>query len=674
MNVGNGRPGSYTGITYMARGYDCKKKTEAPKSSWVWRIPESVWFTAKSILGYEGDQVCLVKKDLNGRVVEIKSTGLTKEALERLQSQSDSERFDQSLVAERKKCSKILETLLKSFLGNPNLNVSPYALEGVDFLIKTEDVGSLLLICMSNDPVGIFRSISRYPVLWKGDSPLIKQDIFQDILLMDNGGNVLSFFAEHPEAKVLIKEPVFVKILKAKEPVRVLKEIIKYPQFKDLIQLPVFEQILASKHAVEALKGLGKNSYLFEKAKSGTVKADLLVNYARIVRLIKYLKRGTNDKFNISDKDIENLFNTYPDVSIPKKLDVKAFIEKVLSRIFAAKEKEILDKIPPNILKNRKKLVEYLKAQTPRDYVLEKLTVQAEVWREMGKNEKMKNFPFEEIWRFVIDGMHEDKGPYYFEDEPGYIVASLKALLKALQGIDNPTLKWYAGLHDEAVGEVFKEGKRGRYEEFEKGIYLNTGVPGPDYLIGKGRYDSDYDDMGIRDLKERGSGKSQPRPFIFKESEKIIQSVYDYESAPKIFSKFNEFVSKEENPVMRLMANVWLVREMELRHLFGDANRRTAMFGLYCFVAKDLDLPMVLLHNPAVIDGNGPEKLLCRLIESMEKFKNNGAWKRKGHQNTHTSMLLDDLDCPEFEGLIKYGIDQVQDKDWDYFHKLIMGE
>lgn len=97
---------------------------------------------------------------------------------------------------------------------------------------------------------------------------------------------------------------------------------------------------------------------------------------------------------------------------------------------------------------------------------------------------------------------------------------------------------------------------------------------------------------------------------------------------------------------------------------------------MYQLVANDPKIPMILFHNPNILDANGPEKLLFRLIENMEKFKKAGAWANKGHQKSTESLSIDDLtvEDEEIANLLLAGQEAVTGKSWNYFHDLILGK
>lgn len=208
---------------------------------------------------------------------------------------------------------------------------------------------------------------------------------------------------------------------------------------------------------------------------------------------------------NCTSKDLESL----------SKVDIdnhRRFIKEFLSQMFVFQEEEILKKIDPSVLQDRDSLIAYLEKLEPRSYVIQKLIAQAEVWRAMGKNNKLKEFPFTEIWRFVIDGSCEGKGAYYFEDEPGYIVASLKGLLKAFQSSALPSLDHYDNLHNQIIDNVWITADRSCTKVLESFISFERGFAKEDfsyYLTGQ-----DCDKIGLADLMERGKDKDEA-PFSY---------------------------------------------------------------------------------------------------------------------------------------------------------------
>lgn len=147
-----------------------------------------------------------------------------------------------------------------------------------------------------------------------------------------------------------------------------------------------------------------------------------------------------------------------------------------------------------------------------------------------------------------------------------------------------------------------------------------------DYLEGDQYGREDLFKRGAKDLNETGKPFAYIRMF---EMESI--AVRHLKSLPELkaelnalFSTMYKAIEGETNPITRLMQYAWLARELELRHIYADANGRTSITVIYALVAEDPDLPMLCFHDPNVLDKNGPEKLCYRLLEGMQKFENGG--------------------------------------------------
>lgn len=386
---------------------------------------------------------------------------------------------------------------------------------------------------------------------------------------------------------------------------------------------------------------------------------------------------GMNTRFGLKQEDVIAFISQSKNESLEtilKAVDVnlRQFIKAFLSSIFMAQENEILQHINPDAFAKRDDLVQHLESLRPKSYVGEKLIIQAKVWSEMGKNKKLKHFPFSEIWRFVMDGSCEAKGAYFFEDEPGYIVAALNGLLMALQFKAPPSLNQYDELHDTIVTNVLSTKNRSDNDTLADFVRFDLGFAKQAfsyYITGQ-----DSDTEGLDDLKARGSGM----PFEYNAELKKVSGITipGHPEALRLveakFTQMNEFIANKP-PAMRLLAYIWLARELELMHILPDANGRSTMILLYQLVANDPDIPMIVFHNPNVLDVNGPEKLLCRMLENMEKFKHAGAWPHEGHQQSNASFSLAALPLhdPEIAQFRDRCLQEVNQMSWKEFHALI---
>lgn len=291
---------------------------------------------------------------------------------------------------------------------------------------------------------------------------------------------------------------------------------------------------------------------------------------------------------------------------------VRYFIASILNEY----EEEVLKKIdvksgPDNCLK---KLQELKEDSSCNQYVIDKLIAQAEVWKVMQGIPKMKNFPFSEIWRFCIDVEFQKFGAYIFENEPGYMIATLTALKFAL-GKKNLTHQDYIEINRLCGENLLPKllNPQNEYSSFGLPVYGEmTGIVSS-YRI------RDYDIMdreGLDDLKE-------PRGGFF---ELVNDTVIVYNNPDEmfemkfLFKHYDEMLSEATNQWERLMIHIWLSRELSLNHFFMDLNGRSSQIALINFIVHDDELPMHLLDTNPNLDTNGPVPFLKRILQAMRHY------------------------------------------------------
>lgn len=511
--------------------------------------------------------------------------------------------------------------------------------------------------------------LDQYPNLQE-----IDPDIFKVIMMKIRPPidiiNTLEIFNEHPDLLQMDS--------------KVLRGILtKGQNIQDFSVPELLMYLVHDRKNIDIIKGLWHANKLTELEGQVTDKIAVQGEALSLAVNILFVKNDVYKIFGLKKEDVIVFLNNCSDedleaIKAKLKTDeakgLRPFFKEFISRMFAAEEKKILQNIEPAVLSDRNKLVKYFEAFQPKSYVIEKLLVQAQIWQEMGKNEKLKDFPFNEIWRFVMDGDCEIKGAYFFEDEPGYIVKTLRGLLKAFENKEKPSLSQYKDLHDIIIDNVYKSEFQTIMEDFipfDKGF---TQRPARFRIT-----TSDIDEVGLTDLSARSNTNAGGVPFRYGEitHEIVGMEINDdnLQYVEKKFADMNAFIIGK-SPVMRFMTYIWLARELELMHIFSDANGRSSIILLYQLVANDPDIPMILLHNPNVFDGNGPEKLLYRMLEDMVKFKDFGAWKQDGHQISRESLSLEKLDLTDHPELAKFRDQCLQEIDhmsWADFHARISG-
>jgi Fic/DOC family len=124
----------------------------------------------------------------------------------------------------------------------------------------------------------------------------------------------------------------------------------------------------------------------------------------------------------------------------------------------------------------------------------------------------------------------------------------------------------------------------------------------------------DQDPIGIKDLEMRSNLADQVTPIQFKFINNRVcidpkWAIPTNQFLDKIFQIYEDKIKKIEKPEERLLAALWIVRELEVNHVFSDGNGRTSIAAFLGFLWNDQELPMALFYDPNILDGNGPEKL-----------------------------------------------------------------
>lgn len=357
---------------------------------------------------------------------------------------------------------------------------------------------------------------------------------------------------------------------------------------------------------------------------------------------------------------IKNYFLSH--IGSKKIFDIRQTVSNALVRM----EEKLAPEKPTSLFLN-----EMSKAE-PEFIIWRKLAAQVKVWESMQLNKKMRDFPFEEIWRFAIDGKFEDTcGPYYFEDEPGYIASYLSGLDFAMNQ-NTLSASGYIDLHDCIIAGTKKK-ENGKLVPFPMGLRtIPVGYP-----VSK----LDQDALGIQDLQNRSLGnnnsldiKGLPPPvqFVFQDNTVAAIGSNPNDFLESIFNVYHEKMKKVTTSEERLLASIWIVRELEINHVFEDANGRSSIVELLGFLARDPELPMALFYDPNILDVNGPEKLCYRVLEAMMNFKQNGHYRVKDLSKDILNLSDFDFGSGSVEDLVALRdslIPLVAGKPWDDIHQ-----
>lgn len=292
-------------------------------------------------------------------------------------------------------------------------------------------------------------------------------------------------------------------------------------------------------------------------------------------------------------------------------------------------EDEVLNKISSSIKNNPVKFLQELrnlkKSSSYNKYVLDKLIPQAEVWKVMQKNTKLKGFPFEEIWRFCIDIEMQEYGAYIFENEPGYMIATLNALRLALE-CKELNYSDYVEINrkcGENVLRSFFSGSESLYTKIRD--HHESPMGGGVGMVSYGISGfSKMDEEGLQDIKERIAAMGSDSPFAYLIGREVTlrakPSWVHLREIKFLFAVHEEKISRANNIGARLIAHIWLSRELSLQHHMQDGNGRTAQMVFLSLLANDPELPMMLLDTNPNLDTNGPVAFIIRVLRGMVHF------------------------------------------------------
>lgn len=290
-----------------------------------------------------------------------------------------------------------------------------------------------------------------------------------------------------------------------------------------------------------------------------------------------------------------------------------------------------------------------------------------EVYLAMQEVERLRGFPVSELWRFAIDAHKQEMGCCAFESEPGYLKGFLQGMLYAIQTRKQPkTAAWYIELHKRIIngvltvqGEEINTSGSILYTNFRS---MNTEVRTGDVAYSA---DLDQDPMGIEDLKTRSGAQS----YTFDPHSKRVEysNSKDNETSSRndlVFDRFNQLLPTMTGRAQKLLLFLWTARELELEHIFDDANGRGSHLDFLSMLLGEDDLPPFLFPNANVLDANGPESLVYRYLEGCVNFQRRGighAFRKEESVKKLGSLKLEDKELIALrEELRPY----VEDKSW----------
>jgi len=379
-----------------------------------------------------------------------------------------------------------------------------------------------------------------------------------------------------------------------------------------------------------------------------------------------YYKHLGMPKIHFSNETLLQLINESRNISdvyrlslciLPSGLDRKIFAETLKNQ-----EDQILEKCPEDPTKLRAHFENLLAEKNttyeevvqlcdwsqgvpaknmPEDgYVLAKLIAQVDAWEALG----YKDFPFTELWRFFIDDSKEKFGPYYFENEPFYMLSSLrgfKEILESKEALSQETYEKYAHLLTRNP-PVMKDTRGFQWDsnslvKDEGNIFFTA------KMVNKGQsFDGrswKRDDIGLDDLETRTKAYEEAKqrgPITDDDYWTINATGFEYKFGYEIYAVTNTtpslitsrishglqtLLDKAKTPGERLIAYIWAARELELTHQLEDGNGRTSIATLVKRIIDDKDLPPYMPEDPNILDQQGPEQLIRDIHSGMCRFQ-----------------------------------------------------
>jgi hypothetical protein len=300
-----------------------------------------------------------------------------------------------------------------------------------------------------------------------------------------------------------------------------------------------------------------------------------------------------------------------------------------------------------------------------KDSKLNFIPEQLELYHQMQRMEKTKGFPSTEYWRYAIDARAQDRGCCAFEDEPGYLKGFFKGMIFALETRNEPkTAEWYEKLQGKIVEGALKSDASST-SFGDSTHYVLIGAKFRKFEVSFGVSTLDQDGYGRADV----SGRNGSPSYKFDaESESVTYKTRDPNEtrmrAELKLGLINEMLPRADIPAKRLFLYMYTARELEIEHVFTDANGRASHLAFLSMVAGDKELPMFLFPDPNVFDVNGPESLGYRYIEACVKFSKGGVGHTFERVKQVKKLETLELHDPDLVALREELIPLVKGKGW----------
>lgn len=241
----------------------------------------------------------------------------------------------------------------------------------------------------------------------------------------------------------------------------------------------------------------------------------------------------------------------------------------------------------------------------------------------LPKHPRLAHVRPEDAWRLLMDAdAQAARGPFGFENEPGYMAAMMRALKHMLDTLDEPfTADLFEKLHQVAVTNVQSRSN----EPFDHGFRSTMTTVSFGGLLGK-----TFTINGLGQLDRASSGwedwfavERADEKVLLKHLAKSRDEVVKRVST--IIDTYNRAILEADSDEKKLQIILTCCQDLELAHTFSDGNLRTVAFLVLNRLLLLNDLNPTLLDDPNKIDGHTVQELIPLVQEGQTRVRDVGA-------------------------------------------------
>jgi len=241
---------------------------------------------------------------------------------------------------------------------------------------------------------------------------------------------------------------------------------------------------------------------------------------------------------------------------------------------------------------------------------LRKIPEYLQLTKDIEKYDTFKNFPPMALWRLLIDGRKQSKGPLVFDDEePGYLAGLSRGLSYVLENKDAPltveSIEEIRRRATEDVGKIdrtfFNKEIGGNRVSFELAIGSNAT---PD---------------GIYDLKEKM--KNDPNRSVAKNDEGKLELRRRKMTRAELYPLVKKILDNYEKSAKSIRDMIMLCQDLDQLHPFNDGNIRTFVILLLQKELARMGKTPVIQYNPNRFDAYSIDELEKEIHRSQRNFE-----------------------------------------------------